>query len=224
MAIKSIFFGNSSSSLVTKNDYRAALKDYKNNFGNIYVLEQVHGIDGVIVDSKNSDWGKDVLHGDYLITNQKDVWLGVLTADCMPIVFFDPEKNAVAIAHAGWRGTVGKITQVVVQKLVQNFSSNPKNLQILFGPAARTCCYEVGQEFLDNLSHDTLAKKCIIKRENTYFFDVSHYNVICLAECGVPFENIDLQYNICTICDVNYCSYRRLGSETGLQISMVALR
>ena len=224
MTTKSIFFGNSSSSLVTKNEYRAALKDYKSNFGDIYVLEQKHGIDGVIVDSKNSAWGKAVLQGDYLITNQKDAWLGVLTADCMPIVFFDPVKNVVAIAHAGWRGTVGKITQVVVQKLVQSFNSNPKNLQISFGPAARTCCYEVGQDFLDNLSHDTLAKKCIIKRESSSFFDVSRYNVICLTECGVPFENINLQYNTCTICDVEYCSYRRLGNETGLQISMVALR
>jgi YfiH family protein len=225
MKALSIYWGNSASSPITKLAYRPALKNYQPNFGKILIQEQMHGIAGQIVTPKSAkDWCLDVPKGDYLITQAPNLSLGVLTADCLPIVFFDQAQQVIAIAHAGWRGSVAGIAQVVVTKLVENFGVNPQSLQIFFGPSARSCCYEVDQAFIANLAEDQNGLNCIKKRGESYFFDVSDYNMLCLKNLGVPVANFNLQDNLCTICDVGYCSYRNQGNQTSLQLSLVTLR
>ena len=221
----SILWGNQSNSPTTKLAYRSSLKEYKKQFGDIFVLEQMHGVDGHIVSVESaSSWQIAVPKGDYLITKEANLQLGVLTADCLPIVFFDPIAEVVAIAHAGWRGTVAGIAPIVVTKLVENFGVKSQNIQVFFGPAARTCCYEVDQKFMANLVHNQDALACVETRDQRYFFDVSKYNMLCLQKCDIPIDNFNLYNNICTICNIEYCSYRRGGEQTSLQLSLVTLR
>lgn len=220
---------------INKNNYRVALKNYQANFGHIFVAEQMHGIAGHIVQKKDlENWQQTVPMGDYLITNEPGVQIGALTADCQPIVFFDPTNKIVAIAHAGWRGTVAGIALAVVADLVNNFKTKIKDLQIFFGPAAGTCCYEVDQKFILNLNQATLDldqkhgitidyKSCIVQRKQQHFFDVLRYNMLCLQASGVPAANFDMSAHVCTICNFEYCSYRRDGEQTGLQLSLVKL-
>lgn len=226
MKTLSIFWGNQASSPVAKMAYRQiALKNYQQYFDNILILEQMHGVDGQIVTTRSSqDWSTNVPQGDYLITKDPNLSLGVLTADCLPIVFFDPIQQVIAIAHAGWRGSVAGIAQTVVTQLANNFSTKVQKLQIFFGPAAKNCCYEVDQKFITNLWHNQSAMKCFKKQGERYFFDVSNYNMLCLQNCGVPAANFNLQDNLCTICNVGYCSYRKSGEQTSLQLSLVTLR
>jgi len=220
----SIFWGTQATSPVVKSVYRAALKDYTKTFGNSLILEQVHGTAGYVVDQDlAANWPANVPKGDYLITQVPKLSIGVLTADCLPIIFFDAKQKVAAIAHAGWRGTVAGIAKVVYNQLNQNFNVKPEDLQIFLGPSAKSCCYEVDLKFVTSLQHDKIATQCFLETAQRYFFDVSKYNMLCLQAYGVPVNNINLKNNICTICHNDYCSYRKYGDQTGLQLSLVTL-
>lgn len=225
MSALSILWGNQVSSPVNKTNYRNSFKVYQQVYGDILVPEQMHGIDGhVITPELAQNWHKKPLQGDYLITNEKNIWLGALTADCLPIIFYDPVQAVLAVAHAGWRGSVSGISQVVFNRLNQEFGVMPQDLQIFFGPGSGTCCYEVGLDFIDNLAHNKLAQSCIKQLEGRYFFDVLGYNMICLQNCNIPVKNFNLSGYVCTICNIEYCSYRRDNQKTGLQLSLGVLR
>ncbi len=225
MKTLSIVWGNQQSSPIKKVHYRAAFKDYAAQFGSIFVTEQMHGIAGCVVDqARAQSWAIAAPQGDYLITQEPNLWLGVLTADCVPMIFFDPGHEVVAIAHAGWRGTVGGIAQIVLDQLATKFQTNLQELQVFFGPAARSCCYEVDQKFMAPLEQDVIARQCLTVRHDRSFFDVLQYNVLCLQSSGVLASNVSVQASMCTICQPGYCSYRKYGDQTGLQLSMVALR
>ena len=219
----SIVWGNQANSPVSKLNRGAAFKNYHHYFGDIFILEQMHGVAGQVV-SRNDGFDVGyVAKGDYLITNQTNISLGVLTADCLPIVFFCPVKQVIAIAHAGWRGSVAGIAQVVLKRLMDEFGVVAANLKIFFGPAAGVCCYQVDRKFVDDLKADPLATKSFKQKGESYFFDNSQYNMLCLQKLGVHLENINLSDNICTICTLGYCSYRKFGDQTCLQLSVVSL-
>lgn len=87
--------------------------------------------------------------GDGLITSELGIALGMLTADCAPIFYWDPVRRVAALAHAGWRGLYHGITGKVIQVFRQRFASRPEDVLVALGPAIRSCCYEVGREFAD---------------------------------------------------------------------------
>ena len=84
--------------------------------------------------------------GDGLITRTPGIVLGILTADCLPVVLVDPKRRAVGIFHAGWRGTVKRIVEKGVGEMRRNFGSHSRELKAGIGPGIRACCYEVGPE------------------------------------------------------------------------------
>ncbi len=223
----SICWGAQQISPTNKPDYQVNLhQNYAQTFAGVWVQEQTHGVQGGVIDQQADwpSWAKQVPQGDYLITKERNQWIGVLTADCLPMVFFDPVQEVIAVAHAGWRGTVDKISQIVVCRLQSEFNINPEDLQVYFGPSGQTCCYEVDQTFLERLQFDPVAAQCILQRSGRAFFDVSLYNVICLKASGVLECKIDRVVNVCTICNLNYGSYRRQRDQMDLQLSVVALR
>lgn len=84
---------------------------------------------------------------DGLITATPGAVLGILTADCVPVFFYDADKKVAGLAHAGWRGIHHGIVRKMVQAFKQNFMSLAEDIQVAIGPAMRKCCYEVGDEF-----------------------------------------------------------------------------
>jgi YfiH family protein len=84
--------------------------------------------------------------GDGLITRTPGIVLGILTADCLPVLLVDPKRRAVGIFHAGWRGTVKRIVEKGVGEMRRNFGSRSAELKAAIGPGIRACCYEVGPE------------------------------------------------------------------------------
>src|SRR5216683_1609805 len=80
---------------------------YKNNFGikSLVFLHQVHGTDGLQINEENKNMPILEHDGDFLSTNLQSTAIGILTADCLPIVFYDTQSHAIALAHAGWRGS-----------------------------------------------------------------------------------------------------------------------
>lgn len=111
----------------------------------IAFCRQVHGDTIHIVESV-----PDCLpDGDALITTKRGLFLGIKTADCVPILILDPERGITAAVHAGWRGTVLRIAGRVVNTMKDRFGARPRHMLALVGPAIGPCCYEVDNVVLD---------------------------------------------------------------------------
>ena len=83
---------------------------------------------------------------DALITDIKGVILSILTADCVPVLLYDQEKDVVAAVHAGWKGTKAQIVSKTVQKMKEIYHSDPKDIIAGIAPSIGRCCYEVGKD------------------------------------------------------------------------------
>src|SRR4051812_3037593 len=108
-------------------------------------LKQVHS--GIIYVIKNAP--KQPFAGDGLLTQTPGLLLSIQTADCVPILLFDPVKRVVGAFHAGWRGTVKRIVEKGVGGMQVHFESKPQDIQAAIGPAIGKCCYAVGEEVID---------------------------------------------------------------------------
>ena len=96
------------------------------------LVRQTHGVEGLIV-AKMREYMPYEHEGDYLITNIPHVGLGITTADCLPIVFYDPMQHVIANAHAGWKGTLAGIAPKVVRDMQKVYDCKPENIQVFLG-------------------------------------------------------------------------------------------
>jgi hypothetical protein len=111
-------------------------------------LRQIHS--GLVHILKvKDDVPKNVLKGDGLITNRRDLLLAIQIADCVPVLVADAKRGAVGAFHAGWRGTVKRILERGVGSMRAVFGCKPKNLYAAIGPCIHACCYAVGDEVID---------------------------------------------------------------------------
>lgn len=111
------------------------------------ILKQVHGAEIVLAAASNIP--PPDLQADALMTNTPGITLGIQTADCIPVFYWDSKNRAAALAHAGWRGLHAGIVAKTVREMKKNFGTLPEDLQIALGPSNRLCCYEVGEEFAE---------------------------------------------------------------------------
>lgn len=189
----------------------------------LMVLNQVHGADGKLFATHDDFLCRPyAFDGDYLITSVPRAGIGVATADCLPIVLYDSQNHSVALVHAGWRGSVAGICQKAILHMQKAFGTKTQNLQVVFGPSARVCCYEVGNEFKGRLALEDRDEVCR-DRAGKLFFDGVQFNRLQLCRMGVPQEAIQMDYNVCTICSADFCSYRREGSLAKRQMTIVTL-
>jgi polyphenol oxidase len=196
------------------------------NFNACVVMHQVHGANGYCI--KTSTNLSQLLlrsqEADFLITNCKQVALIVLTADCLPIVFIDKKKQIVAIAHAGWKGTINKIAQKTVIAMEDQFGSDIKDIKVFFGPSALVCCYEVQQDFVSALQYDAFAQKVITQRNDKIYFDVCLYNQLVLQAMGINSTAFDFHAQCCTLCIPGYASHRGQNGTRLRNITSVSLK
>lgn len=188
-------------------------------------LHQNHGTAGFFLDENdNQTYCLDKI-GDYILTKKTGVGIGVLTADCLPIIIYDSKSHAACIIHAGWKGLMSGIFQVAVQAMIENFQTNLKHLEIYLGPGARSCCYQVQQDVIDAFSYykSDFSSFFINKNEKTYF-DNQFFIMVIARNLGIDVEKIYTKYNVCTICNLSFCSYRRENNKARRQISMICLR
>jgi YfiH family protein len=90
--------------------------------------------------------GKAILRGDALYTRDPNLLLGILTADCVPVLIADTRTHAVAAFHAGWRGTLARIVERGIGTLRRDFGSRPQDLIAAIGPSIGACCFAIGEE------------------------------------------------------------------------------
>lgn len=226
-----IYFGDSKDDCV-KNDgssnrdcYQKKLEDLK--LSNLIFLKQVHGNDGICIGSDkklNHDLYLFEQEGDFIITNQRNIGIGVLTADCLPVIFYDPVNHVSAIAHVGWRGAVSNIVKVVLDKMHDVFNTDSSKVSVYFGSSARVCCYEVGKDFVTNLEKTPFMDEIVLYKEGSIYFDLPRLVIFQLIDLGVKRSEINTDYNSCTICDLRFHSYRRSAEDAGRQATIVALK
>lgn len=146
---------------------------------------------------------KDIESVDALITNEPGVTLVTYYADCTPLFFVDTKQKAIGLAHAGWRGTVGRIGDNVIKKMQSLYGTDPSNIKAAIGPAISVCCYEVDKPCADNfLALDELdSTKFVFPKDNGKFMiDLLETNRQILVHAGVKNENITVS-DVCTNCN-----------------------
>jgi hypothetical protein len=169
---------------------------------------------------------EDPPEADGLFTQDRGVFLGILTADCVPIFLYDPRRPAVGIVHAGWRGTEKGIAGKAVRKMREAFGSRPPELLAALGPAVGPCCYVVGEE----------VARAFVERDpqtgpflhpqgpRQWKLNLAGINRHQLVSEGVAHRNITV-LSLCTCCRTDlFFSVRAEGEPTGRQMAVVGLR
>ena len=158
---------------------------------------------------------------DALVTDLRGVVLCILTADCVPILLYDRQKEVVAAIHAGWKGTKAQIASKTVQKMIEHYGCNPEEIMAGIAPSIGRCCYEVGEEVAEHF-FDT--PEGFTKKGEKYMLDLPFINKQQLLATGLKEENIEMSH-ICTACDTErFFSYRKEQGCTGRFMSMIGLK
>lgn len=191
---------------------------------------QVHGTRVAVV--TNPETSREELEGyDALMTNVKGCAIGVRTADCIPVLLFDPANGAVAAIHSGWRGTLNRISQKTIFKMKELYGTDPSDLLAVIGPGICHKCFQVGEEVVHAFKENGIDINPIYtwdgpKQEGSmkggHHLDLIEENRILLVESGVKPESIRVS-GICTYEDERFFSARREGNECGRIINSIRL-
>lgn len=179
---------------------------------------QVHG--NRIFCAGEMDKDREVQGYDALMTDQPGIGLLIQQADCQAVLLHDPERKAVAAIHCGWRGNACNIIATVVERMREEFQSEPASLRALISPSLGPCCAEFKNfrsEFPPGL-HSFQARP--------YYFDLWRLSAAQLSGAGVLTDHIEIM-RVCTACNPDYFSYRRSTKEglatTGRNGSVILL-
>jgi polyphenol oxidase len=162
---------------------------------------------------------------DAIFTQLPGICIGVTTADCVPLLFFDPNKQVIAAAHAGWRGTCARIAEKTVLALIDRYNCNPADVQVVIGPSISAEVYEVGEEVVKSFNSTGFdTTKVCEKRGNSIFLDLWKANQQSLEKIGILTEHIEIS-GICTYTEhERFFSARRLGIKSGRLLSGIMLK
>ena len=185
--------------------------------------------------------------GDASATNQPGLLLAVQTADCVPILLVDPKHRAVAAIHAGWRGTLARITEKTVGRMQLEFSTRPPHLLAAIGPSIGPCCYEVNADFVPKFTAQfadaaayfdeplsgeepnplqwlNMAPPGHQPPARPVHLDLPKANRSQLLAAGLRTQNI-FESSLCTGCRTDlFFSYRKEAARSGRLLSVVGIR
>jgi len=197
-----------------------------------------------------SEIPKEHLAGDGLITNRPGILLGVLAADCLPVILVDPKRRAVGVFHAGWRGTLKRIVEKGAGEMHRWFGTKASDLRAAIGPGIRGCCYQVGPElrakfesqfaYSDALFRETKERNEVHEKypllfltacapghselPKKIFLDLAEANRRQLMAAGVSSKNIS-DVGFCTSCRTDlFFSHRAEKGITGRMMAAVGSR
>jgi polyphenol oxidase len=193
--------------------------------------EQVHGVE--VQNVSKADAGKGALDyssaikgTDGLLTADTNLLLTACYADCTPLYFWSEEHSAVGIAHAGWKGTVGEIASIMVEKFKTSYGIDAKDLSVAIGPSIGVCCYEVDDKVADKvkaLSGINTEIVLVLKENGHYMLNLQLLNKLILLKSGVLEQNIHLT-SLCTSCHTEtFYSHRKEGAPTGRMMSYIGI-
>lgn len=149
----------------------------------------------------------DICKTDGLVTDEKGIPLITFYADCVPLFFYDPVKKVIGMAHSGWKGTVAKIGNKMVQYFCDNYGSKSEDIICAIGPSICQNCYEVSKdvadEFRANFPLEQFQSFIIDKGNGKYLLDLHKANTYILLDSGILKSNLDVT-DICTCCNPEF--------------------
>lgn len=180
----------------------------------VVTSRQVHGTRVV-----GSDQVTGETEADALVAATAGRLVGVVTADCVPVLLVDRRRRVAAAVHAGWRGTAAGVLEAAVEHLGA-LGAAPADLEAVLGPAVGGCCYQVGPEVRAALRARTgdLTTPACTERDGRLMLDLRAAARLLLRAAGVARVTA---LGPCASCDTAYYSYRRDGAGTGRQLSFV---
>jgi len=161
---------------------------------------------------------------DALITNDPGTALVVFTADCTPVLLYDPVTGAVGAAHAGWRGTAAGIGEKTVRAMVEAFGCDPANIRAAIGPNIAQCCFETDGDVPKAMleAYGDGAKPYIRPSGDKYYVNLKAINALSLQRAGVV--DIEIAPH-CTACDPKrFWSHRKMGAQRGSQGAVIVCK
>jgi YfiH family protein len=199
---------------VLQNHQKLAQKlDYK--LETLVHMKQIHSdIVKIVTEEDNF---KNPPTCDAIITDKKNIPLMVMVADCSPILFFDPKKEVIAVAHAGRAGAFNNIIANVIKSFVDDFDSKREDIVVSIGPAICQQCYEVSEEIYNEAKKLQL-HYALKKEDEKYYLNIRKILKEQLRECRILERNLEISQS-CSQCDSNYFSYRedpKCGRFSGL--------
>ncbi len=189
---------------------------------NLLSLHQIHSAKVITVES--SDWPKNRPQADAMVTALPDIGLGILTADCAPVLFADPQKNVIGAAHAGWKGAMTGIIENTITAMI-NLGAKRENIHAVIGPTISQQAYEVGQEYFEAFHDENpdYARFFINGKAGKYQFDLPGFVITKLNEQHI--RSAEWVKKCTYTLDSQYFSYRRATHKQepdyGRQISVI---
>jgi len=175
-------------------------------FYDLITLKQIHSGRIYVINNENKRKFLDCnVKGDGLLTDMKNTLIGVLTADCIPLFYFDMDGSFVGIAHAGWRGIKKRIHQRMLDIIFRNYGIKARDVIVVIGPHICNCCYEVQKDMYGKVDKDFIQE-----RDSRLYLGLEDIVIRDLMNSGIQGVNIN-RYSFCTYCSENpsFYSYRK---------------
>jgi YfiH family protein len=192
----------------------------------LLTLRQVHGGEVLVVDDDTRSLALTLPQPyDAVVTQKRNICLGIWTADCLPILLADRKKKVIAAVHAGWRGIWQGVIEHTVARMTQISESAPADIVAGIGPSIGPCCYEV-KEDVTSLFKNAYAQadQFIQERDGNTYLDLRGCARLELIAAGIPPANIAV-IDLCTSCRQDlFFSYRRDKNDAGRQLSVIMLK
>ena len=187
---------------------------------------QTHTTNVAVV--RAEDKGRRFMETDGMVTNVPGICLVTFYADCVPLYFLDPVKKAIGLSHSGWRGTVGRMGRVTIEKMQEEYESRPSDILAAVGPSICQDCYEVSEDVICRFKEEfkkELWEILFYKKANgKYQLNLWEANRHILLEAGIQEEHMAVT-NICTHCNPDILfSHRTAGNERGNLSAFLALK
>lgn len=190
---------------------------------------QVHGSHVRVItkaDCKQDPYEKVSYEADGLVTDLPEVTLVIFSADCLPILYYDPVRQVVGAAHAGWRGTAADIAGAVVRKMEEVYGSQPQDILAAIGPGIGPSCFETHEDVPNAMmaAFSTPVLQYLHIQENgKYSVDLKGINRMRLEKAGLRPEHIGV-CQVCTSCHQElFWSHRCVGTNRGSMAAAIAL-
>ena len=192
-------------------------------------ISSVHGLEGILTVNQihgNSVFFADcaaeeeLVEADSIVTRRRGVGVGIVTADCVPVLLCFPDSGCVCAVHAGWRGTFLRVVKSCLAAVCEKYSLRAQDAVAAIGPAIGRCCYEVRDDVASQfVSRFGGGNWLFEKGDGKFLLDLVEFNRMELCDAGVSeIETMDM----CTCCR-DLPSYRRDGSGTDKMISFVGI-
>lgn len=187
---------------------------------------QTHTTNVAVV--REEDRGKRFMETDGMVTNVPGICLVTFYADCVPLYFVDPVHKAIGLSHSGWRGTVGRMGQVTLEKMKEVYGTRPEDIYAAIGPSICQDCYEVSGDVIEEFQksfNKSVCPQLFYKKENgKYQLNLWRANQLVLTEAGVAEQKIAVT-NLCTHCNPEILfSHRSTGVKRGNLSALLAIK